>query len=62
MKKKLKDLKRKARLEGELKRVKGKLSNERFMSKAPENVVNEEKEKLQKYQLMMEKVIERLAM
>jgi valyl-tRNA synthetase len=30
------------------------------MSKAPENVVNEEKEKLQKYQLMMEKVLERL--
>ncbi|MDD4089684.1 MAG: valine--tRNA ligase, partial [Tissierellia bacterium] len=52
--------KEKARLEGELKRVNGKLSNERFMSKAPESVVNEEKEKLQKYQLMMEKVLERL--
>ena len=52
--------KEKARLEGELKRVNGKLSNEKFMSKAPENVINEEKEKLQKYQLMMEKVIERL--
>ncbi len=52
--------KEKTRLEGELKRVNDKLSNERFMSKAPENVVNEEKEKLQKYQLMMEKVLERL--
>jgi hypothetical protein len=30
------------------------------MSKAPENVVNEEKEKLVKYRLMMEKVVERL--
>ena len=30
------------------------------MSKAPEIVINEEKEKLQKYQLMMGKVVERL--
>ena len=52
--------KEKERLEGELKRVNGKLSNEKFMEKAPEDVVNEEKEKLQKYQLMMEKVVERL--
>ncbi|NLB33012.1 MAG: class I tRNA ligase family protein, partial [Tissierellia bacterium] len=52
--------KEKSRLEGELKRVKGKLNNEKFISKAPESVVNEEKEKLQKYQLMMEKVVERL--
>ncbi|HPB79350.1 MAG TPA: hypothetical protein PK516_03715, partial [Sedimentibacter sp.] len=52
--------KEKIRLEGELKRVNDKLNNERFMSKAPENVVNEEKEKLQKYQMMMEKVLERL--
>ncbi len=52
--------KEKARLEGELKRVKGKLSNEKFVSKAPENIVNEEKEKLEKYQSMMDKVLERL--
>jgi valyl-tRNA synthetase len=52
--------KEKSRLEGELQRVKGKLSNEKFISKAPENVVNEEKEKLEKYQSMMDKVIERL--
>ncbi|HBD63024.1 MAG TPA: hypothetical protein DC038_01175, partial [Clostridiales bacterium] len=29
-------------------------------SKAPENVVAEEKEKLEKYQSMMDKVLERL--
>jgi len=43
-----------------LDRVNGKLNNEKFMSKAPENVVAEEREKLEKYQLMMEKVVERL--
>lgn len=52
--------KEKARLEDELKRVNGKLNNEKFMSKAPESVVEEEKEKLHKYQSMMEKVLERL--
>jgi valyl-tRNA synthetase len=52
--------KEKSRLQGELKRVNGKLSNEKFMSKAPESVVNEEKEKLVKYQSMMDKVVERL--
>jgi valyl-tRNA synthetase len=41
--------KEKARLEDELKRVNGKLNNEKFMSKAPESVVEEEKEKLHKY-------------
>lgn len=52
--------KEKARLEGELKRVGGMLSNEKFISKAPENVVDEEKEKLVKYQSMLDNVIERL--
>jgi valyl-tRNA synthetase len=52
--------KEKSRLEGELQRVKGKLSNEKFISKAPEAVVNEEKEKMEKYQSMMDKVVERL--
>ena len=51
----------KKKLEGELKRVKGKLSNEGFISKAPANVVEEEKEKMKKYQEMMDKVVERLA-
>lgn len=52
--------KERLRLQGELNRANGKLSNERFVSKAPENVVNGEREKLEKYKLMMEKVVERL--
>ena len=54
-------LKEEARLEGELKRVNGMLSNEKFVSKAPEAKINEEKEKLAKYTQMMEQVKERLA-
>ena len=53
-------LKEKERLEGELKRVNGMLSNERFISKAPEAKINEEKEKLAKYTQMMQQVEERL--
>ena len=53
--------KEKARLEGELKRVNGMLSNERFISKAPQSKVDEEKAKLEKYTNMMEQVVERLA-
>lgn len=52
--------KEKARLQAELDRVIGKLNNEKFMSKAPDSVVNEEKEKMSKYQSMMDKVVERL--
>lgn len=52
--------KEKERLEGELKRVRGKLSNQGFISKAPQKVVDEEREKESKYQQMMEKVVERL--
>ena len=37
------------------------LSNERFLSKAPESKVAEEKAKLEKYTNMMEQVKERLA-
>lgn len=36
------------------------LNNERFLSKAPEQKVEEEKEKLSKYRQMLEKVEERL--
>ncbi|MBR5917898.1 MAG: valine--tRNA ligase, partial [Lachnospiraceae bacterium] len=53
-------LKEKERLEGELRRVNGMLSNEKFISKAPEAKINEEKEKLAKYTQMMEQVEERL--
>ena len=49
------------RLEGELARVNGMLSNEKFISKAPENKIAEEKAKLEKYTQMMEQVKERLA-
>ena len=49
------------RLEGELARVTGMLSNERFMSKAPEAKVLEERAKLEKYTQMMEQVEERLS-
>lgn len=48
------------KLEGELKRVNGMLRNEKFISKAPEAKINEEKEKLSKYTIMMEQVKERL--
>ena len=48
------------RLEGELKRVNGMLSNEKFISKAPETKIAEEKEKLAKYTQMMEQVNARL--
>ena len=44
------------RLEGEIARVNGMLNNERFMSKAPEAKVKEEKDKLTKYTQMMEQV------
>ena len=37
------------------------LNNEKFMSKAPEAKVNEERAKLEKYTQMMEQVQERLA-
>ena len=49
------------RLTKELARVNGMLSNERFISKAPEAKINEEKAKLEKYTQMMEQVRERLA-
>ena len=48
------------RLEGELSRSRGMLSNERFLSKAPEAKIAEEKEKLAKYEQMMEQVTKRL--
>ena len=53
--------KEKKRLEGELARVNGMLSNERFLSKAPEDKVAAEREKLLKYTQMMEQVELRLS-
>ncbi len=49
------------RLEGELSRVNGMLNNEKFVSKAPEAKIAEEKEKLAKYAQMMDQVKTRLA-
>ena len=48
------------RLEGELARVNGMLSNEKFVSKAPEAKIAEERAKLEKYTQMMEQVKIRL--
>ncbi len=48
------------RLKKELVRVNGMLGNERFVSKAPEEKIAEEREKLVKYTEMMEQVEKRL--
>ncbi len=52
--------KEKERLSNELKRVHGKLSNEKFVANAPENVVQQEKEKEAKYQSQYDEVSLRL--
>lgn len=39
----------------------GMLSNEKFLAKAPESKVNEEKEKMARYQQMLDDVTKRLA-
>ena len=41
------------KVESEINRAKGMLSNEKFVSKAPESKINEEKEKLKKYEQML---------
>ena len=43
------------RLESEIKRAGGKLNNQNFVNKAPEAVVNEEREKLANYEDLLEK-------
>jgi valyl-tRNA synthetase len=53
--------KEKAKLEGELKRSKNMLSNEKFLAKAPESKIAEEKEKQQKYQQTYDQITERLS-
>ena len=49
------------RLEGELARVNGMLNNEKFVSRAPEAKIQEERDKKEKYTQMMSQVKERLA-
>ena len=52
--------KEKTKLEGEIKRVEGKLSNKGFTDKAPAAVVEEERQKGEKYKAMLETVLESL--
>ncbi|RXI47360.1 valine--tRNA ligase [Clostridium tetani] len=52
--------KEREKLEKEIERVDKKLSNENFVKKAPEAVVNEEKAKGEKYKEMLEAVLERI--
>ena len=49
------------RLTAELARSNGMLSNEKFISRAPQAKIDEERAKLEKYQQMMEQVRVRLA-
>lgn len=51
----------KTKLEAEVARGEKMLSNEGFVSKAPEKKINEEKEKLKNYKQMLETVIDRLS-
>ena len=52
--------KEKARLEGEIRRASGMLANERFVSKAPAEKIQAERDKLETYTQMMAQVEERL--
>ena len=48
------------KLGGEIKRTEGKLSNPKFVDKAPEDVVNKEKEKLNGFKSTLESLSEQL--
>ncbi len=50
--------KEKTKLEGEVKRVEGKLNNQGFVAKAPQKVIDEEKQKGVKYREMLNKVLQ----
>lgn len=52
--------KEKAKLLGEIDRVEKKLTNEKFVSKAPQAVVDEEKAKGEKYKEMLQAVVQRI--
>lgn len=54
-------MKEEERLKKELARSHGMLNNEKFVSKAPAAKIQEEKDKLAKYEQMMATVQERLA-
>jgi valyl-tRNA synthetase len=50
--------KEQARLEKELERIAGKLSNDKFMSNAPEAVVAKERDKAAEFRAHLDKTIE----
>ncbi len=50
-----------ARLQGEIAKANGKLNNEKFVSRAPEAVVAQERERLANYEKLLKKVTEQLA-
>ena len=49
------------RLNSEIRRAQGMLANEKFVSRAPEAKVQEERDKLEKYTQMLAQVKERMA-
>ncbi len=49
------------RLKGDISRIEAKLQNENFVNKAPENVVSEERRKLEVDRVLLEKTTQRLA-
>ena len=54
-------LKEKSRLEKEVERAGGKLANEKFTSKAPAEVIQQERDKLAGYRDMLEKTLARIS-
>ena len=50
--------KEKETLEAEIRRSEGKLSNQGFLAKAPQKLIDEEKAKYEKYKEMLQKVLE----
>lgn len=54
--------KEKAKYEGEIKRAQGKLNNQGFVAKAPQSLIDEEKEKIEKYQELLKTVDERIGL
>ena len=49
---------RREELRGEVERAEGKLANERFVANAPAEVVEEEREKLERYRAELEELSE----
>lgn len=54
--------KEKAKYEDEIKRAQGKLNNQGFVAKAPQSLIDEEKEKIEKYQELLKTVDERIGL